>query len=340
VSFGFDIPILAAAALILIPLAAFALSRLKNPFIAAIPLGAPGGAPFRTSQLSGFTRLLKVMEFSGVLLLCLSAAGPSIKTHETVWINRGADIIFILDISPSMAAIDMEPHHDTAGAAQNRFNAARRLIAEFALKRPSDNIGLAAAGNEAALLVPPTSDKDALINRLENLVIGELGDGTALGMGLAVAAYHLDKSNAKRKIAVLITDGENNAGAVHPETAASMLRDTGVSLWVIGLGSAGEVPIDYTDPFTKIRRTGIFDSRFDTESLRRLAAAGSGTYIAAPSAGAFSAAFSQLDESEKTAHKSRVINRRKSLSAHFLLPAVCLIVMVRFTRRQLLGAVL
>ncbi|MDR0502124.1 MAG: VWA domain-containing protein [Treponema sp.] len=331
-NFGFDRPIMAAAIFILFPLAVITVSRLKNPFIAVIPLGAPGGIPFRTIHMSGLVKLLKVMEYAGVLLLCLSAAGPSIKTHETVWLNRGADIIFVLDTSPSMAAIDMD--------GQNRFAAAKRLIAEFSAKRPSDNIGLAAAGDDAAMLVPPTSDRDALVYRLENLMIGELGDGTALGMGLAVAAYHLDKSNARRKVAVLITDGENNAGAIHPETAASMLRDIGVSLWVIGLGSAGEVPIDYTDPRTKIRRTGTFDSRFDAESLRSLSAAGSGTYIAAPSAAAFAAAFSQLDESEITVQRSRLIYRKKSLSVYFLLPAVCLLAAVRFTRRQILGAVL
>ena len=330
-SLGFDRPLLAAAAFIIIPLAAFAVSRLKNPFVAAIPLGAPGGVPFKAPQMGGLVKLLKMLEFAGIFLLFVSAAGPNIKTAETVWLNRGADIIFVLDTSPSMAALDM---------GKSRFNAARELLAEFAYRRPSDNIGLAAVGYDAALLVPPTADREALSLRLEQLKVGEFGDGTALGMGLAVAAYHLEKSNARRRVVALITDGENNAGAVHPETAASMLREMGVSFWVIGLGSAGEVPIDYVDPYTRVRRTGMFDSRFDIESLRRLSLSGGGTYIAAPSADAFTAAFSQLDEAEITVQRSRVINRRRSLSLHFLIPAVVLLAAVRFTRRNLLGAVL
>ena len=328
----FDRPLLAVIAIVLIPLAVFAISRLKNPFVASIPLGAPGGVPFKASQVGGLVWFLKFMEFTGVLLLFISASGPVSKTTEAVWLNRGADIIFILDTSPSMAALDMD--------GENRFNAARTMIMEFAYRRLSDNIGLAAVGNEAALLIPPTADREALSIRLQQLQIGEFGDGTALGTGLSIAAYHLVKSNAKRRVAVLITDGENNAGVIHPETAASMLREMGVSLWVIGLGSSGEAPIDYVDPYTRIRRTGVFDSRFDAESLRRLSVSGGGIFIAAPSADAFAAAFEQLDDGEITVQRSRIINRRHSLSLHFLIPAVCLLAAVRFIRRYLLGAVI
>jgi Ca-activated chloride channel family protein len=327
---GFERPYLAIAAFIIIPFVCYVLSRLKNPFVAVIPLGAPGGVPFKPPQMGGVVKLLKMLEITGVFLLFFSAAGPAIKSSETVWLNRGADIIFVLDASPSMAALDMD--------GKSRFLAAKTLLFDFAQRRQSDNIGLAAVGNEAVLLLPPTSDREALNARLEHLRAGEFGDGTALGMGLAIAAYHLEKSSAKRKAAVLITDGENNAGAIHPETAAAMLRDIGASLWVIGVGTAGEVPIDYVDPFTKVRRAGIFDSRYDTESLRRLGQAGGGTVIFAPSADAFAAAFSQLDDGEMTVQISRVINRRRAVALHFLIPAIVLIAGVRYSRR-LLGAV-
>jgi len=331
-SLGFDRPLLAAAAFIIIPLALFIASRLRNPFVAVIPLGAPGGVPFKVSQMGALVKFLKALEFTGVFLLFISAAGPAINTVETVWLNRGADIIFVLDTSPSMAALDMD--------GKSRFYAARNMLADFAIRRPSDSIGLAAVGDDAAILVPPTADRDALLARLENIRIGEMGDGTALGMGLAIAAYHLEKSNAKRKIVVLITDGENNAGWIHPETAAAMLREMGVSLWVIGVGTAGEVPIDYTDPYTKLRSTGIFDSRYDTESLRRLSLSGGGTYIAAVSIDTFTAAFSQLDESEITVQRSRIVNRRHSFAYQFLIAAIVLLAVVRITRRNLLGAII
>ena len=331
-SISFDNPVLAVSALFIIPLSIFIFYRLRNPFVAAVPLGAPGGIPFKTSQAGGIVNLLRILEVIGVFLLFISAAGPSIKTTETVLLNRGADIIFILDVSPSMAAVDMD--------GRNRFNAGVSMITDFADRRLSDSIGLVAVGEDAVLLLPPTSDRQALDLRLKQLRIGELGDGTALGMGISVATYHLDKSDAKRKIAILITDGENNAGAVHPETAAGFLRETGVSFYVIAVGSLGEVPIDYTDPFTKIRRSGIFDSRYDIESLRRLSATGGGTFISAPSADSLAAAFAQLDENEITIQRSRIVSRLSSVAFQFLTAAVVLIVSVKFIRRHILRAML
>ena len=334
-SFSFDNPVLAIAGFIIMLITAFILAQLKNPFFAVVPLGAPGGTPFKTSRsqtgIGGLVKLLKVLEYVGVLLLILSAADPVVKTSETVWLNRGADIVFILDISPSMAALDMD--------GSNRFNTARNLLSAFIQKRPGDNIGLVAVGEDAALLIPPTSDRDALNARLNLLRIGDLGDGTALGMGLTVAAYHLDKSTARRKAAVIITDGENNAGHIHPETAAAVLRDMGISFYVIAVGSAGEVPIDYLDPFTRIRRTGIFDSRFDVTSLRRLSDIGGGTFIFAPSADAFAAAFAQVDDAELTVQRSRIIQKRQSLFLQFFITAVLLLVVVRFIRQKILGAI-
>jgi len=331
-SFDFDNQFLAAVVFIVIPFAAFILSYLKNPFVALIPLGAPGGVPFKTSQMGGLVKLLKVLELAGIIVFFLSAAGPVVKVSETVLLSRGADIIFILDVSPSMAALDME--------GRSRYNAAKSLLTDFIGKRPSDSFGLVAVGNDAAMLIPPTKDREALNLRLEQLKIGELGDGTALGTGLAVAAYHLEKSNAKRKAAVLITDGENNAGEIHPETAASLLRDMGVSFWVIAVGSAGEVPIDYIDPYTRIRRTGMFDSRYDIESLRRLSVSGGGTFFAAYSTEAFASAFSLLDDTEITVQRQRVIHRRRSLSFQFLLTGIFLLMSVRLIRRHLLGAII
>ena len=327
----FERPLLAAAALFVIPFAIILARRLGSPFTASISLGPPGGVPFKAPlNLNGIVRLLRTLEYCGVALLFAGAAGPVIKTSETVWLNRGADILFVLDISPSMAALDMD------GAS--RFSAARRLLQNFAERRPADGIGLVAVGSDAALLVPPATDRDILFARMNELRIGELGDGTALGMGLAVAAYHLEKSAAQRRAVVLISDGENNAGAIHPETAAGMLKDLGISLWVIGIGSGGEVPIDYVDPFTRMRRTGLFDSRYDTEALRKLSTAAGGTWISAASADALAAGFARIDDQEMVVSRSGSVTQSTPCHLPFLIAALGLIAAAGFVKRFFLGA--
>jgi Ca-activated chloride channel family protein len=330
---GFERPAFLAIGVITV-ITSYIFSRvLKDAFTLRIPLGPPGGKafipPFNTDFL---VRIIRVMELTGTLALFTAAAGPVFINTELVWLNRGADILFVVDISPSMAGLDMN--------GRSRFDAARDLVKGFAESRPSDAIGLVAVGNDASLMVPPTVDRSAMYSRLETLRIAELGDGTALGMGLAIAALHIRNSAAPRRAVVLITDGENNAGAVHPETAAAALSSTGTALYVIGVGSGGEVPIDYVDPVTRIRRTGTFDSRFNANSLRSLARSGGGVYIAAPSAEAFSAAFARVDEGEMTVRRSGTITRTKPFHVPFIIAALILIAAARFLRRYILGALL
>jgi len=324
-------PLLAVAAVIIFPLAIMLAKKLGSPFTASVPLGPPGGTPFKPPYNPAWIiKTLYAAEYCGIFLLCVAAAGPVMRVSETVWLNRGADILFVLDISPSMAAVDMD--------GSNRFNAARKLLKDFAERRPSDGIGLVATGNDAALLLPPTTDRGLLAARLDNLRIGEMGNGTALGMGLAIAAYHLEKSKAPRRAAVLISDGENNAGAIHPETAAAMLKEINASLWVIGVGSGGEVPVDYVDPFTRMRRTGMIDSGYDRDALARIAASGGGTWIQAPSAGAFAAAFARVDEREALVRRSGAVTRKRPVHRPFIITALVLAAASGFLRRFFLGA--
>jgi Ca-activated chloride channel family protein len=332
-SIGFERPLLLFAGAVIVFLC-FIIARFsKGAFALSVPLGPPGGSPFKPPfNVEFLVKAIRILDLAGALALFIAAAGPVFISTELVWLNRGADILFVVDISPSMAGIDMN--------GSSRFDAARRLVRDFAAARPSDAIGLVAVGNEAGLMVPPTVDRSALYSRLETLQIGELGDGTALGLGLGIAALHIRNSTAPRRAVALITDGENNAGAIHPETAAAALRDAGVALWVVGVGGGGEVPIDYTDPVTRIRRTGVFDSRFNAASLRAIAQSGDGHYIGAPSAEAFSRAFSLIDQGEMIVRRSGSINRTRSFQAPLAAAALALICAARFMRRYLLGAFL
>jgi Ca-activated chloride channel family protein len=330
---GFERPFLILIGAVIIIVLCILSRFLRDVLTLEVPLGPPGGVPFKPAlNLTAFIKLLRIPEFCGVFLLFAAAAGPRLISAELVWLNRGADVLFVMDTSPSMAGLDMD--------GSSRFDAARNLVLDFANDRPADAVGLVAIGNEASLLLPPTVDRPLLYSRLDTLRIGEMGDGTALGLGLAIAALHIQGSTAPRRVVALITDGENNAGAVHPETAAETLRTSGASLWVIGVGSAGEVPIDYVDPVLKIRRTGSFESRFNPENLRALARKGGGTFIAAPSGKAFAEAFARLQDEEMTIGRSGTVNRTRDIQRPLILAALILLLIPRFIRRWLLGAFL
>ena len=330
---GFERPMFILAAFIIIPGVLLLSRRLKPLLSLELPLGPPGGIAFKSPiNLKLLMRLLHVLEIAGVFMLFIAAAGPNLVYTEMIWLNRGADILFVMDISPSMAGIDMN--------GRNRFEASRILLRDFADQRQQDALGLIAVGEDAALMMPLSTDRSSLYSRLDTLEIGEMGNGTALGTGLALAAYHISGSQAPRRAVVLITDGENNAGSIHPETAAAMLGRAGVSLWVIGVGSSGEIPISYVDPLTRMRRTGTFYSRYDPEVLKGIADAAGGHWIYAPTAQAFSAAFFQLDQGEMTIRRSGAIRREESLYAFFVIAALALLWGLRFIRRRVLGDLL
>jgi Ca-activated chloride channel family protein len=332
-SIEFEQPLWIALGVLAVPLVLFLSRFFKSALTLSLSFIPSGGIPFKPPFNPLFlVKILKAVELLGVFLLFAAAAGPRIVSAERVWLNRGADILFVMDISPSMAGIDM--------GNLSRFEAARNLVFDFAEGRPSDAIGLVAVGDDAALLVPPTVDRESLFSRLRSLRIGEVGDGTALGLGLAIAGFHIGKSSAPRRVVVLITDGENNAGPVHPETAAEVLGELGVSLWVIGVGSGGEIPINYVDPFTRMRRTGTFDSRFDPKNLEAIAHKGGGVYLAAPHGDAFSAAFSRIDQGEVSVVRISTRKRARPFHALFIIAAPLLIGTVRFIRRNILGAFL
>ncbi len=298
-----------------------------------LPLGAPGGEsfdpPVRADILVTASR---VAELVGALLLAAAAAGPLSVSFETLWLQRGADVLFVLDASPSMSAKDY--------GDLSRFDTAKELVKAFARSRPADAIGLVALGADASLLVPPTQDRAVLEDRLSTLKIAELGDGTALGLGLAVAAFHLRGSKANRAAVVLITDGENNAGPVHPDTVATLLGESGVSLYVVGIGSPGSVPIDYVDPSTGAHRSGLMESRYDPEKLQSIAKAGSGVFLSAPTQLALSAAFSKVDDGVNVVVSSMPRRKEVSLSIPFALAGLVLFSCGRFIRRGVLGALL
>ncbi len=71
---------------------------------------------------------------------------------------------------------------------------------------------------------PMTLDHDWLMQNLERVRIGLVEDGTAIGSAMAAAANRLNDKHSKSRAIVLLTDGENNAGKISPNTAAEAIK--------------------------------------------------------------------------------------------------------------------
>jgi Ca-activated chloride channel family protein len=249
-----------------------------------------------------------------------AAAGPAVVDRKTIFFNRGGEIVFILDLSPSMAAADLEP---------TRLEAAKAILKKFVAARRNESLGLVAFGSEAALICPPTMDYDSLVSRVESLVPGLYGEGSALGSGIATGLVHASRSAAAEKHLVLLTDGESNAGPVDPLTAAMAAARAGIDLTIIGLGSSGEAALVYTDPLTGKRRSGTYLSGFDSHALERLASAGGGRFFEAENEGGLIAAFEELSRQSLFLARSRKVSSERSLSLPILAIALLALVLSR-----------
>ncbi|MFW5689622.1 MAG: VWA domain-containing protein [Spirochaetota bacterium] len=271
----------------------------------SFPFGIWGGKGFVAppTLMSTLVAISAALFWLGVVVLIVALSGLQQVTRERSYLTRGVDIVVVLDQSPTMAARDFQP--------ENRFEAARSVVRRFVELRENDPIGLVGFGAEASLRVPPTIDYEHLLSVLDEMRILEMGDGTAIGMGLAVAALHLERSDAPRKAIVLLTDGINNAGEIQPETAARAARSLGIEVYVVGIGSGQEVEIEVRDPNSGRLLRGTVRDGFDEEALRAIAAEGGGRYYYAGSNTALQAVFDTIDTVERVEQRSllRVVRR-------------------------------
>src|SRR5437762_5647101 len=82
-----------------------------------------------------------------------------------------------------------------------------------------------------------TLDHDWLLQNLDRVRIGLVEDGTAIGSAMAAAANRLNDKRSKSRVLVLLTDGENNAGKIPPNTAAEAVKALKITSMPLGLAS-------------------------------------------------------------------------------------------------------
>ncbi|MDF1566687.1 MAG: VWA domain-containing protein [Spirochaetaceae bacterium] len=295
------------------------------------PFDIWGGDGFRKprSWLTAAVIFTDALYWLGAAALVVALAGPEITERDEVHLSRGIDIMIVLDQSPSMAAEDFPP--------VNRFDTAREMIRRFIDGRSGDSIGLVSFGSEAVLRCPPTADFDWLSERLDELAIRDLGDDTAIGMGLAVAALHLANSTASEKIILLLTDGDDNAGEIRPETAARLAAGKDIRIYSIGIGSEEEVPIVLENSETGVVTRGTIVTRFDEEQLRSLAETTGGGYWRANSPGSLETVLQSVDALEAVERRVTVRVNSRPLHRPVLIFGASLVLMAYLSRKFLMG---
>jgi len=186
---------------------------------------------FRTYLLP----LLPLLRAAAVTAAILAIARPQGRDSRVRDLSvEGIDIVVALDLSTSMEAGDFRP--------QNRMHVAKEVLSEFIANRVNDRIGLVVFAGAAYTQAPLTLDYGVLKEVIKQLRTRVLEDGTAIGDALATSLNRLRDSEAKSRVVVLITDGDNNAGKISPMDSANMAQALNVPIYTILVGKGGKVP--------------------------------------------------------------------------------------------------
>jgi Ca-activated chloride channel family protein len=186
---------------------------------------------------------------------------------------------------------------------KNRLTGAKAAAKEFIKGREHDRLGIVAFAGTAFTLCPLTLDHDVLLELLDGLDFGMAEDGTAIGMGLATSVSRLRESKTPSKVIVLLTDGQNNRGAIDPMTGAELARTFGIKVYTVLVGRGGVVPVPVDDPVFG-RRIQMVRMDVDDQSLRDIAAKTGGRFYRATDSDALTSIYAQIDQLERAPIRS------------------------------------
>ncbi len=308
----FEYPKLLYFLLLLVPLIAWYIIRISKANVS-----------LQISTIAGFSKTKKgiryylqhvpfVLRCLALALIIVVIARPRSSTELDTIRTEGIDIVIALDISTSMEGMDFRP---------NRIEAAKSIAIEFISQRETDRMGLVVFAGESFTQCPLTTDRPTLINLIKEVETGMIEDGTAIGDGLATAVARIKDSDAKSRVIILLTDGENNRGTIYPLTAAELAKTYNIRVYTIGIGAKGKIP--YPSPYGGVE---YHESNIDETLMKQIATMTGGRYFRATDNTKLMEIYNEIDQMEKTKTEVDSVPVYKEEFLPFALAALALLI--------------
>ncbi|MEN8146441.1 MAG: VWA domain-containing protein [Campylobacterota bacterium] len=216
-----------AASFIVVYIACEAYCKLRSSAIYF-----PNTAAF-TKETAAVSALMWILKWLSVALLILAVMSPVRDEFLELEPGEGYDIAMVLDASRSMQIKAFDSTQQDA----SRFDVVKKIVNNFIAARPDDNLGLVLFGDYAFIASPLTYDKKTLQQIVAHQESGVAGRSTALYEAVAQAVNLMQRSKAKTKIAILLSDGYNNAGEqITLQAAIALAKKVRVKFYTIGIG--------------------------------------------------------------------------------------------------------
>ena len=264
------------------------------------------------------------------LVLCILALARPQRGIEAIKISsEGIAILMAVDISGSMAALDLQ----VDGRQSSRLDAVKQTFRSFVQGgkslpgRDGDLIGMVTFARYPDSICPLTLDHDTLLSLLDQVEIVTVPeeDGTAIGEGMALGVERLKDSTAKSRVMIVLTDGVNNAGDTAPLQAAQIARALGIKIYTIGAGTRGVamIPVRSPNGQTVLQRMPV---DLDEHMLTEIATRTGGQYFRATDGATLQAIYAEIDRLEKTTNVTEHYQQYAELFPLLLLPGLgCLV---------------
>ncbi len=277
--------------LLLIPLVAWYIWRNKKTSASLQMSSVESFKGIRKSYKVYLLHLPFILRLGAIAALIFALARPQSSDNHSNKNVEGINIMMALDISGSMEAEDLQP---------TRLEAAKNVGKEFVMARPNDNIGLVVFAGESFTQSPLTTDKNALIDRLNGVNNDLIEDqGTAIGLGIANAVNRIKDVDAPSKVIILLTDGSNNRGEIDPMTAADLAATFNIKIYTIGVGTTvGQAPIRVKTAMGYQKQ--MMDVDIDEVTLDKIAKKTGGRYFRATDNKSLHSIYQEIDKLEKT----------------------------------------
>jgi Ca-activated chloride channel family protein len=265
---------------------------------------------------------------TALALLIVALAGPRWPDRGSRIPTEGIAIQMVVDTSPSMGERDF----DWQGLPLSRLEAAQKAFRLFVAGtkdggdsdgprfegRPSDLIGLVTFGDRPEVTCPLTLSHAVLLHilaRTEPLRVSE----TNISDALVLALYRVKDAAPKRKVLILLSDGEHNyltpRSEWTPRQAGQIAANLGIPIYAIDSGGDPGA----TDESSAVREQGV-------RTLRDLARITGGKYFPARDADALLAVCRDIDQREREEIESFQYRRYHEGFRWFALAAFALFV--------------
>jgi Ca-activated chloride channel homolog len=230
-----------------------------------------------------------------ISLAIFALARPQTSSSQVRRLTDGIDIMIALDVSQSMTIEDVDVRD------RNRLDVAKETVKKFIGGRQDDRIGFLMFSGEAITLCPPTLDYQILLDSVDRSDVGMLRDGTAIGEALATASNRLKDSDAKSRVVVLITDGDNNMGSIEPLDAGEIAAGYGIKVYSIALGKQGVVQYPEYQNFFGVRKKVYrqTNSTINPDLLMKISQETGGKFFRADDEDSMERVLAEIDKLEK-----------------------------------------